>query len=206
MLYAFDYSACRLALDRGYNSLIAATSRLIVAMLRPKIHLMRSTFAVSMRALVSCRKASMSALVSCRKASMSAFGFLPQGFDVSLDGCEVGLGGEILFEQPCLLTHDGLGLALGHAGVHQLVDSRMRVKDQCGQVCHGLDHQDFFIPSPSTLSDRVAGGVIHDCHYTIKIMPQSIIRMGQPPLALGLVGSATDFCIHTATKEKKKAR
>ena len=71
-LYAFDYSACRLALDRGYNSLIAATSRLIVAMLRPKIHLMRSTFAVSMRALVSCRKASMPALVSCRKASMSA--------------------------------------------------------------------------------------------------------------------------------------
>ena len=111
-----------LALDRGYNSLIAATSRLIVAMLRPKIHLMRSTFAVSMRALVSCRKASMPALVSCRKASMPA---LVSCRNVSMSALMVaiGLGGEILFEQPCLLTHDGLGLALGHAGAHQFMDS-----------------------------------------------------------------------------------
>ena len=69
----------------------------------------------------------MSVLVPCRKASMSA------------------LSGEILFKQPGLLTHDGLGLALGHAGAHQLVDSRMCVKNQW---CHGLDKQSSLMPSP----------------------------------------------------------
>ena len=113
MLYAFDYSACRLALDRGYNSLIAATSRLIVAMLRPKIHLMRSHlcgFDESFGFLSQGFDVGFGFLSQCFDVG---FGFLQQGFDVSLDGCEVGLGGEILFEQPCLLTHDGLGLALG---------------------------------------------------------------------------------------------
>ena len=53
---------------RSYNSLMRATIRLAVPRLRPKIHLMRSTFAASMRAIVSWRKASMLALV----VSMSA--------------------------------------------------------------------------------------------------------------------------------------
>ena len=35
------------------------------------------------------------------------------------------LGGEVLFEQLGLLPHDGLGLAFGHTGAHQLVDRRM---------------------------------------------------------------------------------
>ena len=60
------------------------------------------------------------------------------GFDVGLgslaQGFDLGLGGEVLFEQLGLLPHDGLGLAFGHAGAHQLVDRRMCVKNQW---CHG---------------------------------------------------------------------
>ena len=82
-----------------------------------------------MPALVSCRKVSMSAmpaLVPCARFR-SVLVSLAQGFDV-------GLGGEILFEQLGLLPHDGLGLAFGHTGAHQLVDRRMCIKDQW---CHG---------------------------------------------------------------------
>ena len=172
---------CRLApavRTRGYNSLNAAIIRLIsrptAPMLTPTIHLMRSTLAVSMSALVSCRKAS-SALVSCR-----------QGFDVSLGGFNVGLGGEILFEQPDLLTHDGFGLALGHAGTHQLVDGCMCIKDQW---CHGLAQQDFLIPSPSALRAPLwvasgLGAIIPSmsCHNLSSAVhnKQSIKRAGAP--------------------------
>ena len=82
----------------------------------------------------------MSALVSCLDVAFlpqgfdAGLGFLPQGFDVGLDGFDVGLGGEVLFQQLGLLPHDGLGLAFGHAGAHQLVDRRMCVKNQW---CHG---------------------------------------------------------------------
>ena len=62
------------------------------------------------------------------------FGSLAEGFDVVFgslaEGFDVGFGGEILFEQPRLLTHDGFGLAFGHAGVHQFVDRRMSVEDE----------------------------------------------------------------------------
>ena len=55
---------------------------------------------------------------------------LAQGLDMGVGRCNVGLGGDVAFQQPHMLAHHGFGLGLWHAGCHQFLDIRVGVEDQ----------------------------------------------------------------------------
>ena len=55
---------------------------------------------------------------------------LAQGLDMGVGGCNVGRGGDAVFQQSDMLSHHGFGLRFQYAGCHQSLDIRVSVEDQ----------------------------------------------------------------------------